>query len=87
MLRPYGAWDCYAPTGLGVVPEVVFVELDFVAFEKRGDLGVEGVAAVMVFLRVDVDAYGLKLGMAHAEGGVSFLPSEMRVEFLAEPGR
>ena len=65
---------------------MVFVELDFVEFEEGCDLGVECVAAVMLFLRIDVEAYGLKLGMAHAEGGVSFLPFEMGVEFTAEPG-
>jgi hypothetical protein len=67
------------------LPKVFFVEVEFVAFEEWDEFVFEGVAAVVFFLFGDVVADGVELRMTHAEGGVSALPGELRIEFTTKP--
>jgi hypothetical protein len=70
-----------------LVPDAVFVEIEFVAFKKGAEFVLEGNATVMFALRADVSANVLEVGVAHGKDRVASLPIEIRefVALLAEP--
>ncbi len=61
---------------MGLIPDVLFVEGDLIAFQQAAVFILEGYFAVMLGLVADVGDDGFGVGLADGKGGVSGLPME-----------
>jgi hypothetical protein len=70
-------WEGWVGKGAELVPEVLFVEGDFVFGEEGAEFVLECVLLVVLFLRRDVLLQGGEVGWSYGKDAVATLPGEV----------